>query len=192
MFTHLLTMGTYKRTATVWMGFMALLWGTFGLARLVHPGAYPGVAEPVVTSPTGIGLFAYIAAMNGFIILMLVVGNLFVRFSWFTPGLIILILQAIAIGWTAGSNAFEVPFATVGDAHSAFLRVGLLETSAYAIVTAVTLTKSCLISSTFPPKEWAETRKLSEVPWSRSDLVMLTVALVMWLGAAVNETILLS
>ena len=56
------------------------------------------------------------------------------------------------IGWLAGANGFEVPFINVTAANMQYLRIGLWETTAYSLVCGVTLTKSLLISETFPPK----------------------------------------
>jgi hypothetical protein len=124
---------------------------------------------------------------NSFILLLIGLGNLFVRFGWFTPGVIILIIQALTIGWTAGTNAFAQPFPSVAAANAAFLRVGLWETSAYAVVCAVTLPKSRLIADAFPATEWEEQRSLRDLTFTRRELGLLAISVVMLTGAAVVE-----
>ena len=66
-------------------------------------------------------------------LLLIGAGNLLVRFGSVTPGLLVLLVQGAAIGWVAGTNSFEVPFASVAAANMQYLRIGLWETSAYAI-----------------------------------------------------------
>jgi hypothetical protein len=56
-----------------------------------------------------------------------------------------------------------VPFATVGAANLQYLRIGLWETTAYAIACAITLPKSLLVARSFPAKTWDEKRKLHDM-----------------------------
>lgn len=87
---------------------MLILWGAFGIAALMHPGAYFGVeASPATESMTGAPLFGFIVLMNGNVILLIAGGNIFARFGQVTPGLVVLLVQGVQIGWLAGSKGFE-------------------------------------------------------------------------------------
>ncbi|HHT28623.1 MAG TPA: hypothetical protein GXZ82_15470 [Firmicutes bacterium] len=190
---RLYEMGALKRTVIIWTAFMALLWAVFGIAALVYPDAYQ-LSEDAV--PAGqmnaLSLFTYIVVMNALVGLLIAGGNLFVRFGVVTPGLLVLAYQGIQIGWLAGTNGFATPFSSVWAAHMAFLRVGLWETSAYALVCAVTLPKSLYIAATFPARAWEEERTLHDVRLDKNELAILAVAIIFWLGAAVSETLLLT
>lgn len=115
-------------------------------------------------------------------------GNIFVRFNIVTPGLVVLVVQAVMIGWLAGSNGFEVPFASITAANIQFLRIGLWETTAYALVGAVTLPKSLLVADKFPAKEWSQTRKLKDIKFSNAEICILLVGITVLLVAAIIET----
>ena len=155
-----------RRTLLIWVGFQLLLWSVFVVGFLTHGEAW----QRVIPVPPGAGAeggFAatllYILGRNLMICLLIVAGNILFRFGWFTPGLAILVLQGVNIGWLAGSNGFEVPFATVGAANLQYLRIGLWETTAYAIACAITLNKSLLVARSFPAKTWDEKRTLHEI-----------------------------
>lgn len=183
----------WKRAVIVWMVMMLVLWGSFGLATLVYPAAFAGETKaPGAGRLSGVALFGYIVLMNGVVLLLVAGGNLFARFGVITPGLVVLLWQGVQIGWMAGSNGFETPFATMLAANLAFLRVGLWETSAYALVCAVTLPKSLLISKTFPPKEWSEQRQWSDIRLDRQEMIVVMLAVLMWLGAAISETLVVT
>jgi hypothetical protein len=192
LLSRLYQLGGLRRAAVVWVAFMVVLWSAFAGAALAYPDAFRGV-EPAerVDSMAGLALFLYISVMNGMILLLIAGGNLFARFGWVTPGLIVLLLQGVQIGWMAGSNAFEFPFPSMAAANLAFLRVGLWETSACALICAVTLPHPLLISETFPPRAWSETRKLSDLRLGHQETVVLFLAIAMWLGAAVSEAVAL-
>jgi hypothetical protein len=193
MLSQLYRLGAFKRTAVLWVAFMVMLWGSFGLARLANPGAFTGiVGEPGADAMSGIALFGFIVVMNSLVMLLIAGGNVFVRFGWVTPGLVVLIAQGLQIGWLAGSNGFEMPFATVEAANQAFLRIGLWETSAYALICGVTLTKSLNVSATFPPRTWIETHRLTDLRLHRSEAVLTATAVVMLVCAALSETFVLS
>ena len=71
MLSRLYQLSGYKRAVGVWVGFMLILWGAFGIAALMHPGAYFGVeASPATESMTGAPLFGFIVLMNGIVILL--------------------------------------------------------------------------------------------------------------------------
>jgi heme/copper-type cytochrome/quinol oxidase subunit 3 len=92
------------------------------------------------------------------------------------------------IGWLAGANCFEVPFINVTAANMQYLRIGLWETTAYSLVCGVTLTKSLLISETFPPKKWSQTRKLKDIKLSITEIIILLISSIMLIVAAIIET----
>jgi hypothetical protein len=173
------------RTAVLWAGMMTLMMVTFGVGVITHPEVWTGVSARETTG--GWSLLGTALLHNMLIVLLIGLGNLFVRFSWFTPGLLILIIQALIIGWTAGTNAFADPFPSVAAANAAFLRIGLWETSAYAVVCGVTLTKSRLIADTLPATAWEAQRPLRTLTFTRSERRLLVIGLVMLIGAAVTE-----
>jgi hypothetical protein len=152
---------------------------------ITHPEAWAGVSAREAVG--GWSLLGTALLHNTFILLLIGLGNLFVRFGWFTPGLLILIIQALTIGWTAGTNAFAQPFPSVAAANAAFLRIGLWETGAYAVVCAVTLTKSRLIANAFPATEWEEQLSLRDLTFTHSELGLLVIGGVMLIGAALLE-----
>jgi hypothetical protein len=173
------------RTAIIWAGMLIVMFVTFGVGVATHPEAWVGV--PAGETLGGWPLLWTALFHNTLILLLIGVGNLFVRFGWFTPGLLILIIQALTIGWTAGTNAFANPFPSVAAANAAFLRIGLWETGAYAVVCAVTLTKSRLIANAFPATAWEEQRSLRDLTFTRSERWLLGTSVVMVVGAAVAE-----
>lgn len=98
-----------------------------------------------------------------------------------------LVIQAVVIGWTAGTNAFAVPFPSVAAANAAFLRVGLWETSAYAVMCAVTLPKSLLVANEFPAREWVQQRSLQQLHVSGVEWALIVVSVLLLTAAAVME-----
>lgn len=180
-----------KRSIIIWLGFQILLWLIFAFSYLIHKDAWLNVVEVDAASAAvggGFSTFLFIIAINLFIYILISVGNLFVRFNVVTPGLIVLIIQAVSIGWLAGSNGFEVPFVSVMAANVQFLKVGLWETTAYALACAVTLPKSLLISDTFPAKKWSQTNKFKDIKLSKSEIVILLLGGISLIIAALIET----
>ncbi len=173
------------RTAIIWASMLIVMFITFGIGVATHPEAWTGV--PAREMIGGWPLLWTALLHNTLILLLIGVGNLFVRFGWFTPGLLILSIQALTIGWTAGTNAFTNPFSSAAAANAAFLRIGLWETGAYAVVCAVTLTKSRLIADTFPATTWEEQHSLRDLTFTRTELGVLIMSGVMLVGAAVTE-----
>lgn len=176
------------RTLWIWLAFSGVLWITFGIAYFTHPQAWVNVVE--VPRHTGWDVFVAILLSNSLLLLLIGAGNLFVRFGAVTPGLIILAIQAVVIGWTAGNNAFREPFLSVAEANGAFLRIGLWETTAYALICAVTLPKSLLVSDTFPARQWAQQRTLKDLYFTKSEWVIVAVSLLCLVGAAFVEAFL--
>ncbi len=177
-----------SRTLFIWLSFSAVLWLIFGIAYFTHPQAWDSVAE--VQRQTGWSVFGSILVSNGLLLLLIIVGNLFVRFAGITPGMIILAIQAVIIGWTAGTNAFIEPFASVVQANAAYLRIGLWETTAYAVIFAVTLPKSLLISDTFPAKQWTQQRSIKDLHFTKSEWLIATAGMLCLIGAAYVEAFL--
>ena len=175
----------FVRSAVLWAVLMCVLWGVFAVGVWTHPDAWSNIAR--VEVETGWNALAYIVAMNAMVLLLIVIGNVFVRFGPVTPGLLVLGWQAIAIGWTAGTNSFAEPFSSVAQANAAFLRIGLWETTAYALVCAVTLDKSLNVSDSFPAKRWSEVRRLRDLRFSRAEIAVAVASLTCLLAAAVIE-----
>ena len=188
MLTNLYRQNVLSRTALVWSGFSIALWMVFGIGLVTHPQAWGSAAE--VQRQTGWDVFGTIIASNGLLLLLIVAGNLFVRFGTITPGVFILAVHAVMIGWTAGTNAFTEPFSSVAQANAAFLRIGLWETTAYAVLCAVTLPKSLLVSDSFPARRWVEQRGLKDLRFTKSELAIAAAGLVCLIGAAYVEAFL--
>lgn len=174
-----------KRAAAVWGLFMAVQWSVFLIAYLTHPQAWIDVE--LFVPDTGVRSSLLILANNLLVIGLIAGANLFARFGNLSLGGLVLLIQGITIGWTAGTNAFQFPFASVADANLNYLKIGLWEVSAYAIICAVTMTKSLNISETFPPKKWSVTRKLSDLHWDSQEKALSLVGLLLLAGAAVIE-----
>ena len=188
---NIYTMNAIKRSFIIWFGFQILLWLVFVFSVMVHKEAWLNVVELEPTAAAEGGWWTtmfYIMASNLLICLLLMGGNIFVRFNMFTPGLAILFIQAIAIGWLAGSNGFEIPFTNLASANIQYLKVGLWETTAYAFACAVTLPKSLYISKTFPAKVWSQIHKLKDLELDRSEKVILVFGGITLLGASIIET----
>jgi hypothetical protein len=188
---HIYNLNAITRSIVIWLGFQAVLWFVFGLSYLTHEGAWLNVLE-VEPSTAAEGswwsTFFYIVINNFIICLLIIIGNLFVRFSIITPGLLILVIQAIMIGWLAGANGFEVPFVSVKAANMQYLKIGLWETTAYALVCAVTLPKSLLIADTFPAKKWSQKRKLKDIKLSFTEICILLLSGIVLITATAIET----
>jgi hypothetical protein len=165
-----LDMPVLPRAGILWVTFMTLLWAVFGLGIVTHPEAWRNI-QPVEPE-TGWNIFWFILGNNCIILGLIIAGNLFVRFGQITPGLIVLGIQAIMIGWTAGTNGFTEPFQSVTAANAAFLRIGLWETSSYVFICAVTLSKSLLISDNFPAKRWVKTTSLKDLSFSKGEILI--------------------
>lgn len=177
--------GAWTRTGFLWVVFMAVAWSVAIIAYLTHLQAWKNV--PLIQIERGWGVLLLILGSNLLLMVLIVVGNFFVRFGPVTVGLAILFWQAIAIGWTAGTNGFSEPFPSFSAANRAFLYVGLWETSAYVLICAATLTKSLLISDTFPARKWTEHRQLKDLSFSRSEKVIAITGITLLIGAAIVE-----
>lgn len=182
---HLFEMNLFQRAAVLWIAFMAAMWIVFGIGLATHPGAYANLPAP--DRATGWPVVAFILGNNGVLLLLIIVGNLFVRFGNVTPGLLILAYEAVVIGWTAGTNGFMEPFPSVAAANAAFLRIGLWETTAYVLLCAVTLPKSLHVAATFPAKQWSRTLNLREIRFSRSEIPMAALGVLSLAAAALVE-----
>lgn len=189
---NLFKMSAIKRTIIIYITFQALLWLVFGISYLFHEDAWQNVevVDSITAAEGGwLTTFLFILFNNLIICLLVIVGNIFVRFGFFTPGMLVLLIQAIMIGWMAGSNGFEIPFTSVYDANIEYLKVGLWETTAYALVCGVTITKSLYISDSFPAKKWVETKTLKDLRFTITEKSILFIAFISLLTAAIIETI---
>lgn len=188
-------MEVFKRSAVVWMVFQGILWVVFGITCLMNPDAWGNAPEPkgVVSNFHNLfGTFLFIFGNNLLLSLIIVLGNVFVRFGAVTPGLLILMVQGVMIGSVAGANSFEIPFRSIAEANIQFLKVGLWETTAYALICGVTLTKSLHIADTFPAKQWSEVRRFKELHFSTTEKVYLLVSIFLLGLAAYIEAIYLT
>jgi hypothetical protein len=178
-------MSVFKRSAILWLVIIILSLIVFEIAALMHPEAWEmGYSR---TPEKGWNIFFFVIGFNLLLIAFITGGNLFVRFGSITPGLIILFLQAIHIGWIAGTNSFMEPFPSIRSAHLAFLRIGMWEITAYVLFCSATLDKSLLISESFPAREWNETRKLSDLEFKTRDKIVLLLGTSAFLIAAIVE-----
>lgn len=188
-------MEVFKRSVVVWIVFQGILWLVFGITCLMNPDAWGNVPEleGVVSSFDNLfGTFLFILGNNLLLSFIIVLGNMFVRFGAITPGLLILIVQGVMIGSVAGANSFEIPFTSITEANIQFLKVGLWETTAYALICGVTLTKSLHIADTFPAKQWSEVRRLKDLHFSTAEKVYLLVSIFLLGMAAYIEAIYLT
>lgn len=180
-----------KRTIIMWIVFQLILWIVFGVSAITHQDAWLNVME-VNPNNAAVGgwitTFAFIIISNLLICILIAVGNLFVRFGVVTPGFIVLIVQAFSIGWIAGSNQFEVPFATITDANLAYLKIGLWETTAYIVTCAITLPKSLYIADSFPATRWLETKKISAIKFNKTEKIIFIIGILSLVIAALIET----
>ncbi len=187
-----LRMSVLGRSVWVWLVFKLVLWMTFGLSFLIHKKEWVDVALVQASSAAEGGwasTLLFILASNLLICLLIAGGNIFVRFGSVSPGLVILLIQAVSIGWLAGSNGFEIPFESVRHANLQYLKVGFLETTAYALTCAVTLPKSLYVSKTFPAKKWAEIRRFKDLKFTQTELIFLFAGGIAITIAAIIETV---
>ena len=186
--------GVVKRTIVVWISFQVILWIVFGITYFLNPDSWKGIYETshiVSNSDSLLRTFLFIIGNNLILFLLIALGNIFVRFGPFTPGLLILALQGVMIGRVAGANSFEFPFATLWDVNIRYLQVGLWETTAYALICAATLAKSLNIADTFPAKQWTETRKLKDIDFSVAEKIVVLISVLMLITAAYIEAVLI-
>ena len=115
-----------KRSVVVLLGFQVLLWLVFGISYMLNGilgRSGRGGGEHCAVG--GWWSTFFFILLSGSFICVLLAGNILVRFGSITPGLLVLLLQAVTIGWMAGSNGFEVPFLSVGAANLQFLNRAL-------------------------------------------------------------------
>lgn len=167
----------------------------FGITCFFNTDAWTDVPEAGYTpggSDVLLKTFLLIIGNNLILLLLIVGGNIFVRFGIFTPGLLVLLIQGIMIGLVAGSNSFEFPFASIREANIQYLKVGLWETTAYALACAVTLTKSLYISTTFPARQWSEVRKLKEITFNAAKKIIAIISVLLLVVSAYIEAVLVT
>jgi len=197
MFTRikdLYELGVAKRSVIVWILFQGVLWVTFAISFLAYRAEWNVVREVGIGVYDGsaAALFLEIVGRNSVLVLLIALGNIFVRFGPITPGLLILVTQGITIGFVAGTNSFEFPFVSVAEANLQFLKVGLWETTAYAIICAVTITKSLNIADSFPARRWAEVRTLRDISFSTTEKGFALAGIILIIMAAYIETFLIT
>lgn len=194
-FSGLYQVGAVKRTIIIWLLLQAVLWVFFVIGYLARPGAWQAVPAiaPASAAVGGVAsTLGYIVFRNAIVLLLIGAGNILVRFGSVTPGLLVLLVQGATIGWVAGTNGFEVPFPSIAAANLQYLRIGLWETSAYAVFCGLTLTKSLLVADGFPAKEWVEKHTLSSLKFSRVERILALLTLLFLVGAALVEALYLA
>jgi hypothetical protein len=195
LLSSLYQVGPVKRTIIVWLLLQAVLWLFFAVGYVAKPEAWQDVpaVDPASAAVGGeASTLGYIVFRNLIVLLLIVGGNLLVRFGVVTPGLLILVAQGAAIGWLAGTNGFEIPFSSVAAANMQYLRIGLWETSAYAVCCGFTLTKSLLVADSFPARQWTETHTIRSLKFSRAEKVLALLTLLLLVSAALVETLYLA
>lgn len=185
MLKRIYSLKPVKRTIIVWIIFFAIQWGVFLLGYMTHKDAWTNVNVLVPDTGLKAGILIFI---NNFILTLLIAGgNIFARFGSISIGGVILIVQGILIGWTAGTNGFQYPFESLSAANLNYLKIGLWELSAYAIICGVTITKSLYISETFPPKSWIVERKLKDIKFDQTEKALLVLGYALLIIAALIE-----
>lgn len=182
----------YKRSIILLFVFQFVLWASFGISYLFNQEEWLDVilVEPVsAAAGAWYSTLLYILFMNSIICFFIIAGNIFVRFGSVTPGLVILLIQAVSIGCLAGRNGFEIPFMSVKEANLQFLKIGFWETTAYVLACSITLPKSLYISNKFPAKEWDTVRKLKEIKFSKEEKLIAVICVILLLVAAIIETL---
>lgn len=182
---NLLEKDLLSRILILWLVSMSVLWAVFAVAAYTHPDAWVNVQT--VEPQTGWSVFWFILLNNFLILGLITLGNLFVRFGAVTPGLLILAIQLITIGWTAGTNGFMEPFPSISAANTTFVKIGLWEITAYLSICAITLNKSLFVADTFPAKKWTKTTPLKDVTFTRSEVVAATLSVSALVLAAYIE-----
>lgn len=188
----LFKMGAFKRVIITWIIFQGVLWLVFGIIYYLNLDAWNMAPESVhgISNSDGcFRIFLGIIANNLILFLLIVIGNMFVRFGAVTPGLVILLIQGIMIGYVAGTNSFEIPFNSVVEANLQYLRVGLWETTAYALICGVTMTKSLYIADSFPAKQWTRVRTLRDIKFSITEKIFALISVLLLVIAAYIEAI---
>lgn len=190
--SKLFNIGVFKRSLVLLIMFQLILWGVFGISYFLHQDAWTDIVH-VNPQTAAVGrwfsTFLFIFITNSIICILIVVGNIFVRFGIITPGLIILLIQAVSIGWLAGQNGFEVPFVSVKEANLQFLKIGFWETIAYVLACSITLPKSLHIADTFPAKQWSVVRKFKDIKLSLREYIAMIICIMFLFSAAIIETI---
>ena len=191
LLSKLMNYNVYKRTIIMWVISQLILWTVFLIGYLLNKDAWVNIPDITNVSENNMSLFLYIIISNTIICLLVFIGNIFVRFGNITPGIIVLLIQLITIGWIAGTNGFEFPFSSVIQANLQYLRVGLWEVTSYILICAVSLNKSLHISDTFPATKWVSTRKLKDIKFNKSEVIIVVIAVISLFMAATIETITL-
>ena len=184
-FKDLLDRGVLSRIIILWVVSMVILWSVFAIGIVTHPQAWTDV-QPVETQ-AGWNVFSFILSYILILLTLITLGNLFVRFGTVTPGLLILGIQIVTIGWTAGTNGFREPFPSVESANVAFLRIGLWEITAYISICAITLGKSLLVADTFPAEKWTKITRLKDLTFTRTEVIASILSVLALLSAAFIE-----
>lgn len=185
---NLLEKGVLSRIAMLWLISMFVLWAVFAVGAYTHPDAWVDI--PPVESQTGWSVFWFILRSNFLVLGLIALGNLFVRFGVVTPGLVVLAIQVITIGWIAGTNSFMEPFPSIQAANTAFMRIGLWEVTAYISICAITLSKSLLVADAFPARKWTKITHWKDLTFTRAEVITSILTVFVLVMAAYIEAFL--
>jgi hypothetical protein len=187
-------MGAIKRSGIIWVAFQSALWLVFGVSYLFSADSWSisgGIRQVPPAGGSVLETFLTIVRINSVLFLLITVANLFARFGQITLGPIILLIQAVMIGRVAGTNAFEYPFASALEANIQYLKVGLWETTAYALICAVTMTKSLLVADSFPAKKWVEVKALRDLRFTAIEKALVAASVLLLVAAGLIEAYLI-
>ena len=74
-----------------------------GMPEIIVQVLLFSIVDPVVATVGGWwSTLFYIIISNSIICILIIIGNVFVRFSYITPGLLVIAIQAVMIGWQIG------------------------------------------------------------------------------------------
>ena len=172
-----------SRKVIIWVAFQAALWLVFGVSYLFSPDSW-SISDGSGATTRGRQCAADVfdhCRNEPVLSLLITVANLFVGSGQITLGPVILLIQAVMIGHVAGTNAFEYPFASVLEANIQYLKVGLWETTAYALICAVTMTKSLHVADSFPAKKWVEVKALRDLRFTAIEKALVAASALLWL-----------
>lgn len=182
--------GVGVRVVVLWLVTLTIMFVSFGLHLWLGNGYEQVAAVPPERASTRLlPLLLTIWGINLANALVIGFTSTLFRFGPVNVGTLYLTVQVVMIGRIAGLNRFEYPMANVGEGLLQFLRVGLWEVTAYAIVAGVTLTKARWIADRPGASTWRERRTWAELDWGRTEWTMLAVATVLLLGSGVVEAL---
>lgn len=175
-----------KRIIILWIIYQLFIWVIFSIGYITHPQNWLLISqELLVTHPVS---FQEIVYKNLLIILLIVIGNLTVRFSFITPGLILLTLKCLVIAWTIGTNSGAILYIDFLSASYQYFITWVWEPTAYVIACAITLPKSKYITKGILDKGIPS--KIDKIRFNSVEKGFLAVSVLLLLIGALAETYL--